>query len=87
MYRKGISALTINDEQEFLLLNLESFEEKYFAVLGGGLEDNETLKEACYREIKEEVGIEKKSLVFINKSNNPLRFKFKVIKMFRDGKN
>jgi putative (di)nucleoside polyphosphate hydrolase len=87
MYRKGISALIINNKQEFLLLNLESFEEKYFTILGGGLEENETLEESCYREIKEEAGIEKESLVFINKSNNPLRFKFKVIKMFRDGKN
>jgi ADP-ribose pyrophosphatase YjhB (NUDIX family) len=56
MYRKGISALIINDKQEFLLLNLESFEEKYFAISGGGLEENETLEESCYREIKEEAG-------------------------------
>ena len=86
MYRKGVSALIINKDKEFLLLNLESFEEKYFAILGGGLEGDETLEQAVYREIREEVGVEKESLLFVNKSNNPLRFKFKEIKMFRDGK-
>ncbi len=86
MYRKGISALIINQNKEFLLLNLESFEEKYFAILGGGLEENETLEQACYREIKEEIGVEKKSLEFVGKSDRSLLFKFTKIKLFKDGK-
>ena len=51
MYRKGVSSLIINEKQEFLIVNLISFEEKYFAIPGGGSEINETLEETTYREI------------------------------------
>ncbi|MBP9765932.1 MAG: NUDIX domain-containing protein [Candidatus Pacebacteria bacterium] len=85
MYRKGVSSLIINEKQEFLIVNLISFEEKYFAIPGGGSEINETLEETTYREIKEELGIEKESLKFINKSDKALQFKFKEIKLSRDG--
>jgi len=87
MYRKGVSALIVNNRNEFLLVNLESFENKFFAVPGGGVEQGETLEDAVYREIYEELGIGKKTLQFIGQSNIPIKFKFKVIKMTRDGKN
>lgn len=87
MYRKGVSALIVNNSNEFLLVNLESFENKYFAVPGGGIEQGETLEAAVYREVREELGIEKSSLKFVGKSHDPVKFKFKVIKMTRDGKN
>lgn len=85
MYRKGISALILNKNQEFLLVNLKSFEDKYFAIPGGGVEAEETLEEATYREIEEELGITNKSLELVGISKLPLRFKFKVIKMTREG--
>jgi len=87
MYRKGVSALITNSSNEFLLVNLESFEDKYFAIPGGGVERGETLENAVYREIYEELGVEKKSLQFVGQSNIPIKFKFKAIKMTRDGKN
>jgi len=67
MYRKGVSALIVNNNNEFLLVNLESFEDKYFAIPGGGIEQGETLENAVYREIYEELGIGKKSLQFQQK--------------------
>jgi len=86
-YRKGVSALIINSRNEFLLVNLESFEDKYFSVPGGGLEQGETLEAAVYREVREELGIEKDSLKFVGKSQDPVRFKYKVITITRGGKN
>ena len=86
MFRKGVSAIIINDKDEFLLVNLESFENKYFAIPGGGVEDEETLKDAVYRELKEELEINEKHLKIVGQSNIPIRFKFKVIKMNRGGK-
>ena len=80
MYRKGVSALIINNNQEFLLVNLNSFEEKYFAIPGGGIEEEETLEEAVYREIKEELGIGKELLECIGRSEKPLVTTFKVPK-------
>ena len=86
MYRKGASALIINSNHEFLLVNLESFEDKYFAILGGGIKDGETLEDTAYREMHEELGINKESLQLVGKSDEPVRFKFKEISMTRDGK-
>lgn len=85
MFRKGVSAIIINDKNEFLLVNLESFEDKYFAIPGGGVEQEETLKAAVYRELDEELGIKEKHLQIVGQSNIPVRFKFKVIKLNRDG--
>lgn len=85
LFRKGVSALIINNRNEFLLVNLESFESHFFAIPGGGVEPGETLKEAIYRELDEELGIKQEHLQVVGQSNNPVRFKFKVIKMGRDG--
>lgn len=84
MYRKGVSALIINNKEEFLLVNLNSFEEKYFAIPGGGIEDGETLEDSVYREINEELGIDKSLLEFIGEGKNPLLTTFKTPKI-KDG--
>lgn len=86
MYRKGVSALIINSKSEFLLVNLQSFEEKYYAIPGGGIDEGETAEDTVYREINEELGITKDNLKLLGKCKNPLKFKFKEIKLSRDGK-
>lgn len=86
MYRKGVSALIINQKNELLLVNLKSFEDKYFAVTGGGVESEETLEDAAYREIREELNMGKRSLQLVGQSEIPVRFKFKEIKLARNGK-
>jgi len=85
MYRKGVSVLIINANQEFLLVNLESFETKFFAIPGGGVDKDETLEEAAYREVQEELGIKKESLEFIGQAEEPVRLLFKTKKLVRDG--
>lgn len=85
MYRKGVSALIINEKHEFLLVNLISFEERYFAIPGGGVEPGEKLEEAAYREIKEELGIGPGSLELTGMSATPLRFAFKTPKISKEG--
>lgn len=84
MYRKGVSALITNSKDEFLIVNLNSFEEQFFAIPGGGVEEGESLEEAAYREIKEELGINAKSLELIGKGEAPLQFTFKTPKI-REG--
>ncbi len=86
MYRKGVSALIINKNNEFLLVNLNSFEERFFAIPGGGIEDGENLEEAVYREIMEELGINSSLLELIGIGKEPLYYKFKTPKVTREGK-
>lgn len=81
MYRKGAAAIIMNKTKEILLVNLESFEDKYFTIPGGGVNIGETLEEAIYREIKEELNLEKKHLEYVGKSRQPLKIKFKVLKI------
>ena len=85
MFRKGVSVLIINNHQEFLMVNLESFETRFFAVPGGGLEEGETLEQAAYREVEEELGITKGALELVGVSQKPLQIKFKTKKLVRDG--
>lgn len=86
MYRKGVSALIINSNQEFLLVTLKSFEDKYFAIPGGGIEEGENTEDAVYREIQEELNIRKESLIYVGKSDTPLKTTFKTPKITREGK-
>lgn len=81
MYRKGVSALIINPKGEFLIVNLNSFEEQFYAIPGGGVEEGESLEEAAYREVKEELGIDAKSLELTGKGETPLQFTFKTPKV------
>jgi putative (di)nucleoside polyphosphate hydrolase len=85
MYRKGVSALIINPKNEFLLVNLISFEDKYFAIPGGGVEEDESLEDAVYREIKEELGIDSSSLELIGMSDESLKTTFKTPKISKQG--
>lgn len=86
MYRQGVAALIINNDQEFLLVNLESFASRYFAVPGGGVEPGESMEEAVYRELEEELGLTKDSLQLVGRSRSPVRFNFKTITLERNGK-
>ncbi len=84
-FRKGVSTLIINNKNEFLLVNLEAFITHFFAIPGGGLELKETLEDAVYREIEEELGITKNNLDLIGKSKESLQITFKLGKLNREG--
>lgn len=86
MYRNRVAALIINKQNEFLLINLNSFEDWFFAIPGGGIEEGETAEDAVYREIREELGIEKTCLEYIGKSDAPLRYTFKIPRIRDDGR-
>ncbi len=77
LHRIGVSTLIKNNKNEFLLVNLESFEEKFFTVVGGGQDIGESLMETAYREIFEELNIPRENLTFIRESNTPIIFYFR----------
>jgi len=85
LFRKGVSALIMNDKNEFLLINLEVFKTHFFAIPGGGLDGNESTEDAVYREIQEELGIARQSLEFVSVCKESLKLLFKTKKLQRDG--
>lgn len=85
MYRKGVSAIIINNQDQILLVNLVAFEHHFFDIPGGGLERGETLEQAVYREVEEELGINQSQLELKGISKEPLRFTFKGDPLIRDG--
>jgi 8-oxo-dGTP pyrophosphatase MutT (NUDIX family) len=78
MYRQGVSVLILNDKQEILLVNLTSFEHYFFAIPGGGIDGEESLEDTVYREVKEELGIDKELLQMVGRAENSSRFNFKT---------
>ncbi|MCX6713841.1 MAG: NUDIX domain-containing protein [Candidatus Vogelbacteria bacterium] len=76
--------MIMNNKNEFLLVNLESFEDKYFAIPGGGVEGEESLEDAVYREIQEELGISSQSLEPVGVCKESLQFRFKTKKLYRN---
>jgi putative (di)nucleoside polyphosphate hydrolase len=84
-YRKGVSALIINKNNEVLIVNLQSFATHFFAIPGGGVDAGEELIDAAYREINEELGIKKEQLEFITSSDESIKVIYKEKKITRDG--
>jgi putative (di)nucleoside polyphosphate hydrolase len=84
LFRKGVSALIMNNKNKFLLVNLESFKNHFFAIPGGGIESKESLEDAVYREMQEELGIARQSLELIGVCKEPLQFRFKTKKLYRN---
>lgn len=85
LLRKGVSGFILNKKGELLLVNLHSFETKFYTIPGGGIDQGETLEDAVYREIREELGITKVSLNFTGICKDSIKLIFKTIKLQRDG--
>ncbi len=75
----------LNSKNEILLVNLRSFDKQYYAIPGGGVDDEESLTEAIYRELKEELNIDKEALKEVGVAKKPLKLLFKTKKLRRDG--
>ncbi len=85
MYRKGVATIILNQNNEILLVNLTSFEKIFFAIPGGGIDVNETKIETIKRELFEELGIKNDNIEIIKESSFPIKFRFKINPLIRDG--
>lgn len=76
-YRKGASAFIINDKKEFLMVLAvkKNFNDPdYWKIPAGGIEKNETQEEGLYRELNEELGINKDDIELISLSKYTDKF-------------
>lgn len=61
--RMGAGALIFNEKGELLIVQISY--KNYWSIPGGIVEDNESPRQACIREIKEEIGLDFKNLQFV----------------------
>jgi len=57
VYRKGVIAVVIDNANNFLIANLQSYNEGEWNLIGGGIDGDETPEEAVIREVSEEIGL------------------------------
>ena len=70
--RKAVRAIVIKNDQ-FLVMHRNKFGQKYFTLIGGGVDFGETKEQSLIREITEETGIAvaNPKLVFIEEAGAP----------------
>jgi len=75
-YRKGIGAILINKEGLIYLFRRIDFKDTWQSP-EGGLNDGENELNGIYREIKEEIGINKESLTLLDQTDKYYKYNYK----------
>ena len=72
--RVSARAVIIEDDQVIAMFRKKKQEDgthkEYYVIPGGGVEENETLEEACVRELKEEYNVDINVLGYLGKEEN-----------------
>lgn len=62
-YRKGANAFVVDNDNNFLLVQKNGYDENQWDAPGGGLDDDEDPKEGILRELEEELGTNKFEII------------------------
>ncbi len=73
-YRKAVLGIVVDNNQQFLIAQKLSYKENEWSFAGGGIEENETPKQAVIRELKEELG--SNEFEIIGESNIPYNYEW-----------
>ena len=75
-YRKGVNAIVIDKDNNFLLVQKNAYKENERNFLGGGREEGETLEQNLFRELKEEIGIDNTDFEMIGISSHKIEYDY-----------
>ena len=75
-YRLGAIAFVINEKNQLLIVQLNSYGENEWNMPGGGREQGEGATNNAMRELREELDIKESELQLVGVSNNPLQYDF-----------
>lgn len=73
-YRQGVIGIVMDNENNFLVVQMNNYQDNQWRWPGGGVEDDEDLEKALLREFEEELGSTSFSL--IEKSNLRTKYEF-----------
>lgn len=75
-YRKGVINIVIDTDNNFLIVQKNKYKDDEWVFLGGGREDNETLEQNIYREIKEEIGADESDFELVGISAHKIEYDY-----------
>jgi putative (di)nucleoside polyphosphate hydrolase len=75
-YRKGVTAIVVDDQNKFLLIQKNGYKENEWNFLGGGREEGETLEQNLFRELKEEISANQSDFEFIGTSSFKIEYDY-----------
>lgn len=84
-YRKGVSGIIIDENNEFLILQKPIYELDKWEFAGGGIDEGESPEEALFREIKEELSINSENLELVGQSKNPQIYLYPEVSIREEG--
>ena len=71
-YRKNVAMVVLNDKQDILICRRKGTENWQFPQ--GGIDENELIEDAMYRELYEEVGLKKEDVSIVGKTNREIKY-------------
>ena len=83
-YRQAVISVIIDDNNLFLVIQKLSYKDNEWNFAGGGIEDNESPREAISRELQEELGVNNFKIM----AENKIQYKYEwpeevIIKRFQ----
>lgn len=78
-YRQGAVGIVIDNNGDFLVVQMIAYNENEWRFPGGGVHEGEGPKEALLRELKEELGTDKFEVIAVSKYRNQYEWPEEVI--------
>jgi len=75
-YRKGVNAIVIDKDNNFLLVQKNDYKDNEWNFLGGGGEEGETMKQNLFRELNEEMGSERSDFEIVGTSTHKIEYDY-----------
>ncbi len=75
-FRRGVNAIILDKENNFLLIQKNGYNENEWNFLGGGREEGETLEQNLFRELNEEIGTDNSDFEIIGVSTHRIEYDY-----------